>query len=194
MMKRKTVITNKSQTSASQYISKSNEMCQALLACQYTNIMITLLPILIHSKNTKMVQDNHIYHDNDEIRVLMVSKKGPFFCKSLEKFCSKRVQKSKSVLYVDQFAETKQNKSSYNHTWAIKNGKKREREKEDVRRTKRMREREITGKVLRSDLRIKAMNRIVGDMCVFMDSARELQVCNQHMFHDSRRTVNNNCF
>ena len=48
---------------------------------QYTNIMITLLPILIHSKNTKMVQDNHIYHDNDEIRVLMVSKKGPFFVK-----------------------------------------------------------------------------------------------------------------
>ena len=43
--------------------------------------MITLLPILIHSKNTKMVQDNHIYHDNDEIRVLMVSKKGPFFVK-----------------------------------------------------------------------------------------------------------------
>ena len=50
--------------------------------------------------------------------------------------------------------------------------KKKEREKEDVRRTKRMSEREITGKVLGSDLRIKAMNRIVGDMCVFMDSAR----------------------
>lgn len=59
---------SKSQTSASQYISKSNKMCQTLLAVHYYHDNIVAY-YNTYSKNTKMVQDNHVDHDNDEIRV-----------------------------------------------------------------------------------------------------------------------------